>query len=165
MKERFGVGRSVAYGLVSRLIEAGLLERLALLRGEPALIRATEQGLRFAGLGLPIAQVRIGELSHWIAVAEVAIWAERVHGPESLLSERELRFAEQIEGGPIASCQVGELPGGRPMLHLPDLVVTNGARPTAIEVELTTKAPARPGDRQGVAAGQTRQVCPTPRRT
>lgn len=141
--ERFGVGRSVAYGLVARLIEAGLLERLGLLRGEPALIRATESGLRFAGLGLPVARIRLGELRHWIACAEVALWAEATYGSEDLISERELRFAERLEGGPIASAVTGELADGRQVLHRPDLVVTNGERPTAIEVELTPKAPAR----------------------
>lgn len=141
--ERFGVGRSVTYGLVSRLIEAGLLERLALLRGEPALIRATTDGLRFAGLGLSVAQLRLGELRHWVAVADAVLRAEREHGPENVISERELRFAEQLERRPIASCVVGELPGGRPMFHRPDLVVTAGERPIAIEVELTAKAPAR----------------------
>ena len=141
--KRLGVGRSVAYGLVARLIEAGLLERLALLRGEPALIRATEDGLRFAGLGLPVAQVRLGEGQHWIAVADVVLWAELVYGPESVLSERELRFAEQLEGKAIASCVLGELPDGWQLLHRPDLVVANGERPIAVEVELTPKAPAR----------------------
>ena len=141
--ERFGVGRSVAYGLVARLIEAGLLERLALLRGEPALIRATEAGLRFAGLGLSVAPIRLGELRHWIACADIALWAERAYGREALISERELRFAEQLEGRPIASAVLGELPDGRPMLHRPDLVVTAYGRAIAVEVELTPKAPAR----------------------
>ena len=141
--ERFGVGRSVAYGLVARLIEAGLLERLALLQGEPALIRATADGLSFAGLGLRVAQVRLGELRHWTAVADVVLWAERAYGPENVITERELRFAEQLEGKPIASSVIGELPDARHILHRPDLVVANGERPIAIEVELTPKAPAR----------------------
>jgi hypothetical protein len=141
--ERFGVGRSVAYGLVARLIEAGLLERLALLRGEPALIRATADGLAFAGLGLSVCQVRLGELRHWIVVADAVVWAERFYGQQSVLSERELRFAEQLEGTPIASCVVGELPDGRDVLHRPDLAITNSEWPIAIEVELTPKAPAR----------------------
>lgn len=140
---RFGVGRSVAYGLVARLEKAGLLERLALLRGEPALIRATDEGLGFAGLGLNVQTVRIGELRHWIACADVAPWAEREYGVEAVISERELRFAEQLEDRPIASAVVGELPDGRRRLHRPDLAVIGGERALAIEVELTPKAPAR----------------------
>lgn len=143
VQERFGVGRSVGYGLVARLVEAGLLERLALLRGEPALIRASEAGLRFAALGLPVAQVRIGELRHWIACADVALWAEREYGTDAVISERELRFTELLEERPIASAVTGELPDGRPRLHRPDLVISTRERPTAIEVELTPKAPAR----------------------
>jgi hypothetical protein len=143
VQERFGVGRSVGYGLVARLSEAGLLERLALLRGEPALIRATEAGLRFAGLGLPTTQVRIGELRHWIACADVALWAEREHGSEAVISERELRFAEQLKERPIASAVVGELADGRPRLHRADLVIDADERPTAVEIELTPKAPTR----------------------
>ena len=60
-----------------------------------------------------------------------------------MLSERELRFAEQLESKPIASCVLGELPDGPQLLHRPDLVIANGERPIAIEVELTPKAPAR----------------------
>lgn len=143
VQERCGVGRSVAYGLVARLVEAGLLERLALLRGEPALIRATDEGLGFAGLGLSVATIRLGELRHWIACADVALWAEGKYGPDAVISERELRFTEQLEGKPIASAVTGELPDGRPRLHRPDLVISVGERPMAIEVELTPKAPSR----------------------
>ena len=116
---------------------------MALLRGEPALIRATDEGLCFAGLGLSVQTVRIGELRHWIACADVALWAEREYGVESVISERELRFAEQLEDRPIASAVVGELPDGRHRLHRPDLALIGGERPTAIEVELTPKAPSR----------------------
>jgi hypothetical protein len=141
--QRFEVGRSGAYGLVARLSEAGLLERVALLRGEPALIRATADGLELAGLGLALAKLRAGQLRHWSACADVALWVERRWGPEHLLSERELRFAELDSRKPIASAVVGELADGRPMLHRPDLVVNGAERPIAIEVELTPKAPSR----------------------
>jgi hypothetical protein len=73
----------------------------------------------------------------------VALWAERRWGRESLWSERELRFAELEAPKPIASAIVGELPGGRPMLHRPDLVVRSDGETIAIEVELTPKAPRR----------------------
>jgi len=143
VQARFGVGRSVAYEVVARLIEAGLLERVQLLRGEPSLIRATADGLGFAGLGLAVAQIRVGELFHCIACADVVLWAERTYGAGAVVSERELRFAEQLERRPIASAVVGELPDGRPRLHRPDLAVIGDERPIAIEVELTAKAPAR----------------------
>jgi len=143
VRERFGVGRSVAYELVARCTRAGLLERVALLNGEPALLRATADAIELSGLGLSLARLRAGQLRHWSCCADVALWAERQWGAKQVLSERELRFAEQLEGRPIASAIVGELPDGRALLHRPDLVVSAEERPIAIEVELTPKAPAR----------------------
>jgi hypothetical protein len=143
VEERFGVGRSVGYELVARSIRAGLLDRVSVLYGEPSLIRATKEGIAFAELGLPVARISPGAVFHWIACADVALWAERQWGQEAVMGERELRLAEQLERKPIASAVVGELPGGRPRLHRPDLVVATGDRPTAIEVELTPKAPRR----------------------
>jgi hypothetical protein len=141
--DRFGVGRSVAYDLVTRSARAGLLERLSVLRGEPSLIRATEDGIELSGLGLPVAKLSAGQFDHWRRCADVAIWAERQWGAGGVISERELRFLERIERVPIASAIVGELPDGSPRLHRPDLVVIADERPIAIEVELTPKAPAR----------------------
>jgi hypothetical protein len=141
---KLGVGRSVAYDVVARLVDARLLERVALLRGERVLIRATAEGNGVAELGLPVARITPALVSHWLACADVALWAERRYGSEAVISERELRLLEQIEGRPIASAEVGELPSGAPRLHRPDLAIRNGAeRPTAIEVELSPKAPWR----------------------
>lgn len=143
VQERFGVGRSVAYDLIARLSKAGLVERVETLRGEPTLIRATVEGLGFAELGLPVASVRLGELFHWIACADVCLWAERRFGEQSVLSEPEIRLAERLEGRPVVSAAIGELSDGRTRLHRPDLALIAGERPIAIEVELTPKAPAR----------------------
>lgn len=143
VQERFGVCRSVAYALLARVVEAELIERVATLDGDPTLLRATAQGIAYAGLGLAPAKVAPGQVDHWLACADVALWAERRWGAESLMSERELRFAELGALTPIASAIVGELPGGRPMLHRPDLIVRHDGRTMAIEVELTPKAPRR----------------------
>jgi hypothetical protein len=143
VKERFGTCRSVSYAVVARLVDAGLIERIATLPGDPTLLSATRQGIRYAGLGLPAARVGPGAVDHWLACADVAIWAERGWGRESVMSERELRFAELDASKPIASAIVDELPDGRPMLHRPDLVVREDGNVIAIEVELTPKAPRR----------------------
>ena len=143
VRKRWRIGRSVGYALVARLVDAGLVERVATLPGDPTLLRASEQGTVYAGLGLPAAKISPGQVDHWLACADVALWAEGRWGIESVISERELRFTEQDPRHPIASCVVGELPGGRPMLHRPDLVVADSDRRMAIEVELTTKAPRR----------------------
>jgi transposase len=141
--ERFGICRSVAYDLVARCKRAGLLERLSLLHQEPALIRATRDGIAFSELGLGLASVTAGSWAHWTACADVALWLERTWGAEALMSVRELVFEERLEERPIASAVLGEYANGAPKLHRPDLVVRSGERPTAVEVELTAKAPRR----------------------
>jgi hypothetical protein len=138
-----GVASTAAYRRVAACIERGLIERMALLRGEPTLLVATAEGLRYAGLGLPVAVISPGSVNHWLRCASVALWLEGEFGAERILTERELRAAERIEGRPIASAKLGELPSGHPRLHRPDLAVIGDELPIAIEVELTPKAPRR----------------------
>lgn len=138
-----GVGRTAAYRRVAVCIEGGLLERLNLLRDEPSLLRATRAGLRYAGLGFGPAVVSPASVDHWLRCAATALKLGEEFGAERILSERELRLLERIEGRPVASAQVGELPSGAPRLHRPDLAVITDGRPIAIEVELTPKAPHR----------------------
>jgi hypothetical protein len=49
IQECFAGSRSVAYDLMARCQRARLLEHLSLIHGEPALIRATRDGIAFAG--------------------------------------------------------------------------------------------------------------------
>ena len=140
---RFGVGRSVAYELVRRLVAAGLFERTQTLPSDPTLISATAAGITYAGLGLAPATIRIGEVDHWLACADVARELERRHGPECVLTDRELRFHEQLTGKPIASAKLGETRNGYWRLHYPDLAVVEGDTTTAYEVELTPKSQRR----------------------
>ena len=143
VRRRWAVGRSVGYALVGRLVDVGLVERVATLPGDPTLLRATDTGIRYAQLGLPAAKVGPGQVDHWLCCADVALWAEERWGRGSVISERELRFEELASGKPLGSAVVGELPGARPMLHRPDLLVTDNGSLIAIEVELTPKAPRR----------------------
>lgn len=138
-----GVGRTVAYRRASVCIEAGLLERLEILRSEPPLLRATREGLRYVGLGLPLAEVSPGTVTHWLRCVSTARVLCKRYGVERVLTERELVQAESIEGEPIASARVGTLPNGAPRYHRPDLVVLTDSGVSAVEVELTAKAPAR----------------------
>jgi hypothetical protein len=140
---RLGVREAAAYRRVAACIERGLLERIELLRREPSLIRATRAGLRYAGLGLPVAVISPGVVDHWLRCATTAALLAAEFGPERVISERELRAAERLEGRAIASAKLGELPSGHPRLHRPDLVVFAESGVTAIEVELTPKAPHR----------------------
>jgi hypothetical protein len=138
-----GVGRTAAYRRVAFCIEAGLLERLSLLCDEPAILRATRQGLRYAGLGLPLAVVSPGSVDHWLRCASMALILGEEFGADRVLSERELMLSERIEERPLFSAKVGELRSGAPRLHRPDLAVVTAEQPIAIEVELTPKAPRR----------------------
>jgi hypothetical protein len=138
-----GVGRASAYRRVARCIDRGLLERIELLRREPSLLRATRRGLRFAGVGMSLAIVSPATVDHSLRCASTALLLAREPGVDQLLSERELILAERIEGRPIASAKVGELPDGRPRLHRPDLAIFSGDRVIAVEVELTPKSSGR----------------------
>jgi hypothetical protein len=127
--EELGVGQTAAYRRVASCIEAGLLERLEGLRGEPNLLRATRPGLRYAGLGLPPALVSPGAVDHWLRCATTAHLLGEEFGRGRIWTEREIVLAERHEGRPIASARIGELPGGRPRLHRPDLVILSEGHP------------------------------------
>lgn len=142
MKE-MGVGRTVAYDRVAVCVEAGLLERLAILRSEPTLLRATREGLRYAGLGLPLAEVSPGAVTHWLRCVSTAHFLSQRFGAERVLTEREVVYIEQVEERPVASAPIGTLPNGTPRLHRPDLAVLTDSGLLVIEVELTAKSPAR----------------------
>jgi hypothetical protein len=143
IEARFAICRSEAYRHVAAGIEWGLLERVAPLRGEPALVRATREGMRFAGLGLQVARISPALLPHWAACSAVWLSLEREFGVGMVISEAELRLEEALAGEAVASAKLGEGRGGRPRLHRPDLAVLGNGRPIAIEVELTPKAPGR----------------------
>jgi hypothetical protein len=124
-----GLGQTAAYDRVAALIEAGLIERLGTLSGEPSLLRATREGLRCAGLGMAPAVVSPGSVDHWLRCASVALRLEALHGAHRILTVRELIVAERHEERPIASAKIGELPNGAPRLHRPDLVVLPPGHP------------------------------------
>jgi hypothetical protein len=139
----------------------GLLSRSRPLAGQPALYAATRSGLRAAGQrGLDPCRLSTANAPHAIACASVAAALERCYPDHRVLGERELRRDERECGAPLASAPLGLGPHGGPLLHRPDLVLwplgpplvpgqtreqhaSADARPVAIEVELTVKAPQR----------------------
>ncbi len=138
---RFGVGRSVSFELVKRLVGYGFLERTQTAIGDPTLISATREGITYAGLGLTRPTIRLSEVDHWLACADVAIELEDRFGPDQVLSELELRFEEMLAGKSIASAQLGETLDGRTRLHRPDLVVKREDGSFVVyEIELTPKS-------------------------
>ena len=142
---RFAMGRSWAYARLSKLVRDGLLEQRILLYRQPGLYLATVDGLRWQGLArLGVYRVSPGGFQHAREVASAAVALHRVLPGWEVLSEREIRLRESDEDELIASAKLGELPGGKPALHRPDLVLVSPEGSTvAVEVELSVKAPRR----------------------
>lgn len=139
-----GCGRSEIYRHVQGAIDLELVERHDLIKGMPALLAASRDGHRFAHSGLRPARISHGGFHHLVVCSQIAADLRSRYPDVELLSEFELRLRESIEQRPIASAHVGHLPNSRPRLHRPDLVlIPAGRQPTAIEVELTPKAPER----------------------
>lgn len=146
-----GVGRTAAYRRVAACVEAGLLERLELLRDEPSLLRATREGIRYAQLGgLRVAEVSPGAVDHWLRCASTAQRLGERFGHERIRTERELVFAEKLAERPLASAVIGRLPGGQPRLHRPDLVLLAPATNAARTSDAVAGPPLQGG--QGVGA-------------
>lgn len=137
-------GRSVTYDRVARCREAGLLERHEVLRTEPAILRATREGLRYAGLGLPVATFSAGEVEHDLRCASVALDMAEVVGLGLIIPEREIAFMERHTGEAFARAEI-KSGSGRTAHHRADIAVRHpeSGELHAIEVELTPKAPRR----------------------
>ena len=142
---RCGMGRSWAYARLSRLVKDGLLEQSRLLYGQPGLYLASADGLRWQGLRrLGVYRVSPGGFQHAQEVAAAAVGLHLELPGWEQLSEREIRVRESDQDELIASAKLGELPGGRPALHRPDLaLVSPEGKVIAVEVELSVKAPRR----------------------
>lgn len=137
-----GTGRTATYRRVAALIEAGLLERLDLLRSQPSLLHATRDGLRYAGLPMPVAKVSPGAVDHWLRCATVALDLDEHYGRNRVLTEREIVAKELFEDRAVAKARLN-VGGHRERFHRADLAVLTEEGVIAIEVELTPKAPRR----------------------
>ena len=142
---RFGMGRSWAYARLSRLVADGLLEQKTLLYRTPGLYIASAEGLRWCGhQRLGVYRVGPGGFQHAQQVAATVVALHAGLPGWEVFSEREIRVAESDTDELVASARVGELPGGRPALHRPDLAaISPGGRVLAVEVELSVKGPRR----------------------
>jgi hypothetical protein len=109
-----GVGRTAAYRRVAACVDAGLLERLDLLAAEPGLLRASRDGLRYAGLGLPFAKVTPGAVDHLLRCTTTAQLLSNHYGDDRVRSEREIVLAEQIAGRAVTSARPRRTPGQDP---------------------------------------------------
>lgn len=137
-----------ARGRLQAAARTGLLERSALLTGQPALYVLSRAGARRSGLRtLEPCRVSASNATHLATCATVAARLERRYKDHRVLGERELRRDERELGRPLASALLGSRADGQRVLHRPDLVLwpasPEAGSPVAIEVELTVKAPRR----------------------
>jgi hypothetical protein len=80
---RFGVGRTVGYRRLAELVDHGLLTRVRLVYGQPALYVATRDGLAWAALSqVDPARVGVATVRHWALCARLAVVLERRDGCE-----------------------------------------------------------------------------------
>src|SRR3954452_15246558 len=112
---RFGVGRTVGYRRLRALVDHGLLSRVRLVYGQPALYVATVDGVACAGLG-ELAPARVNEASvrHWALCARLAVVLEQRERVE-VWGEPRLRAAERQgrrPGGPARPRRDGGGAGG-----------------------------------------------------
>lgn len=142
VQEAMDCGRTVTYGRVARCVEGELIERTSIPGVSAAVLHCTRAGLRYVGLGLPVASVSVASIVHQLRCAQVGIQIEKKLGPNRLLTEREIVLEEQIEGQPVASITVGYF-RGQPRMHRADLAALAKKGTIAVEVELTPKSPAR----------------------
>lgn len=140
----FGMSRSIAYQRLNSLTRDGLLEHHTVLYGRPGMYTATLAGLRWKGIAhLGVFSVRPGGFEHAWQVAQTAVGLGRAMPDWDVMSERQLRSAENEYGKLLASIQVGKATTGA-KLHRPDLVLTcKRGLVVPIEVELSTKSASR----------------------
>lgn len=127
---------------------AGLLARERPLTDQPALFTATKAGLRAAAIGgVQPGRVSAANTRHSIVCAWAGAALELFYPDHHVMGERELRREESARAKPLASASLGGGAKGAALLHRPDIVLWPSApaqaRPVAVEVELTVKAPRR----------------------
>lgn len=120
---------------------AGLMRAWKLLSGEPALYTLTRQGLRAAGRAeLALSRVSPAGAAHAAACCAAAVALESAFPGHRAVGEPEIRSAFADLCPPLRARR-------GPRTHRPDLLLVPGSfpavPPTAVEVELTVKAPER----------------------
>ena len=114
---------------LSKLCEAGYLERKKVLYGVPGIYSITHKGKLLAGLPERQESVRVEQIPHDIAVVETAICLNSANGVPftDITTEKQLH---QQDGFGVRR-------------HRPDFIYTMAGQTTAVEVELSLKAKAR----------------------
>jgi hypothetical protein len=150
-----GIGPEGTRRRVRRLVGDGLLTSRRHLHDHPAAHQITRSGLRAVDSDLPAtARINLSLYHHDLGLGWLMVLAHRGRfgRVSQVIGEREMRSRDgRIDPGddPVGTRRLGILlpgegPRGGPRVHYPDLLlVTPAARHVAIELELSTKSPAR----------------------
>jgi hypothetical protein len=143
-----GASVESARGRLSIATRQGLLVRHRLLTRLPTLYTVTRAGLRAAGIErVQPCRISAANALHTTVCVHAAAELQRRYPDQCIVGERELLREERGNGARTVSTKVRRLDGRGPALHSPDLVLWaaagDGGRPTAVEIELTIKAPRR----------------------
>ncbi len=141
---RFGMDESNAYRRLRGLVARELIAHRRVFHGIPGVYSATSSGLVATGLGLPRPRLDIRTYVHDRAAASVTIELEREFGVGAVCTERELRSHDAGDPQRPRYAVRRGYERGRRGLHFPDLAIElEGAKPLAVEIELTAKGTRR----------------------
>ncbi|MCA1680798.1 MAG: MarR family transcriptional regulator [Actinobacteria bacterium] len=129
---RFDMGYSRVSRRLNQLGAGGLVALTRVLHRKPGLYTVTGEGQTAAGADLPVAAVGLGAYEHDVAVADVAIAAERAG--DTVLTQRQMQALEAGAGAGDLTYAVARTAGER---HFPDLVLDRSDGRWALEVEVT----------------------------
>lgn len=127
LDKRFGLKKPRNYQVISRLLEAGLLQHERIFHARHGIYRLTAKGARLTELP-PLARVPLANYQHDLTLMEVYLKLREQHSQAQWIPTRQLMRDKHQEG-------VGKRG------HLPDgvLVFPDGGE-IAIEVELSLKS-------------------------
>lgn len=149
-----GTTEEVATKRLHELADAGYLIEQAVLTGQPVTYRVTRRGLDLTGSRL--RSLPISLTNYWHDIGAAWLWLAARNGAfgpaREVFAERVMRSRDARGGDARFGVRLGGLGrDGRERLHYPDLLlVDNGGRRVAIELEITTKSPSA---REKILAG------------
>jgi len=130
--QRFmGVGSSVAYGRMKKLVEYGYLARERILHGQSRIHKVTKKGILASADALaPMRYITLGTFRHDFMLVDLALSLETETGG-AFTPDRRIRHNEGLSG----AGQSGHIADG--YLHI------GNDKPIAVELELSVKSRAR----------------------
>lgn len=144
-----GVSRAAADARLRALGDAGYVTRAPLLHRAPWCVLIARDGLAAIGSPLPAPRLKLHSYQHDVGVGW--LWLAAHSGTfgemREVIGERRMRSRDGslLPGGEPFGVRLGGVgPGGRERFHYPDLLlITRDGRRVAVELELSSKGPAR----------------------